>query len=190
MKRTRNSVYAALPILQPASRNRSSLLYPAFLPSLFSYLAFLPPFDSPACFNHGRGSMPLSSQYRFEGSIFEGAEYGRYSVPLPGPAKVDCGKIPLGKRPAHRRLGCTCSLLVRYNPGPDRGLLNYSVFFDEIVMNAIIIKQWRGFSLIIFLQRKCRRIPFNKPNVLYNKRDFDRKLWARKKNRTNGARVF
>lgn len=38
--------------------------------------------------------------------------------PLLGPTKADCGKIRLGKRPAHRRLGRTCSLLAcQYNPG-------------------------------------------------------------------------
>lgn len=69
MKRTLNSVYATRPLPNPRQprrkRSRPS-------PSLFSPTVLLPPFDSSACFNHNAAeSMPLSSQYRFEGSIFE-----------------------------------------------------------------------------------------------------------------------
>jgi len=142
MKRTLNSIYATLlfSILANSEKTERSSPYLAFL-HCFSLLPFSLSsccHSKDACFNHDAAeSMPLSLQYRFEGNIFE---RNAASI-VPGPAKADCGKIRLGRRPVHHRLGCTCSFLARRvqsQLGDYRGLLNYSVFFGEIIMNAII----------------------------------------------------
>lgn len=115
MKRTLNSVCATTTFLCS-----QSLLVPrkwnGFLSCFF--LSLPPSFSrsttSLVLITAVPQSTPLSSVSVWE-SIFEERKRERaWSMAsiVPGPVKVDCGKIRLGKRLVHRRLGRTCSPLL------------------------------------------------------------------------------
>lgn len=152
MKRTLNSVHATTTSLcsqsLPVPEKVERLSIPLFPFSPFVFLTF----DSLSCFNHGSAtkyaivfaSIGLRKHLRREEK--ERERQRKHGQHLAGPAKVDCGKIRLGKRLVHRRLGRTCSPCALIPP-PDRRL-NYGAFFGEVVMNAIISKSRASFRRV------------------------------------------